>query len=87
MQPTLSENCNVQFPIQERETPDSSTPDRSSPAKKLRKTRADLKHAHQQQLTELGFDVDSQYVKGLAHFNQANHRNVTQRRSSNGKTS
>lgn len=46
-----------------------STPDSSSPAKILRKTRTDLRHAHQQQLTELGFDEDLQYVKGLAHYN------------------
>lgn len=59
-----------------------SPPSSLSPAKKLRKTRTEMKDTHQKKLQEMGFDVDSQYVKGLAHYNQMSHPNITNRRSS-----
>lgn len=59
------------------------TPASTSPARMLRKMRTNMTHESQRQLTELGFDTESQYIRGLAHYNQTEHPNITDRRSSN----
>lgn len=64
-----------------------STPASTSPARKLRKTRTEMSHESQRQLKELGFDAESQYIRGLAHYNQTEHPNITNRRSSSNAVS
>lgn len=55
-----------------------STP--QSPSDKYKSNRAQLNRDQEKQLTELGYDIDSQYIRMLAHYNEDN---VTKRRQSN----
>lgn len=54
-------------------SPKHSTPtSQRSPSDKWRSNRSQMNLEQEKHLTELGYDIESQYIKTLAHYNEDN---------------
>lgn len=73
----VNERCKQKDPISAERSTQQSTP-----AKRGRQNRSFVNSSYKKDLTTMGYDTESQYIKSIEHYNQ---ENVTSRKSNTNK--